>query len=207
MSSKTEAENRLRTPDFGLQALNMKTHKIFFLFVVVAFLSFGYTRCNTRDFSNEINQVDSLLAIAEQLHQNILKIDSADVMEKAKLVDADFKFVQDSLPGELFIEASLFLTQLKSVKKMTGSFPNKFKSLKNETDYSIDQLTDLKSDLKNRSLNAGNVSKYIQDESKALAVLGQHINKLMMALDKLNNQYFENRLGFYNLYREYQASN
>jgi len=184
----------------------MKALKIFFLATIVSAIAFGYTRCNTNNYPQEINKVDSLLVIAEQLHQNMLKIDSADVMEKAKIVNADFKFVQDSLPSELFLKASSFLNQLKRVKKMTGSFPNEFKMLKKETQYSIDQLTDLKMDLENGSLDHNNVSKYIQDESKALAILDQHINKLIMVLDKFNNQYFENRTGFYNLYRENQAS-
>ena len=184
----------------------MKTHKIITLFILIIGLSFGYTSCTLHDNSIEINRVDSLLVIAEQLNQNILKIDMEDVEGKMRIVNSDFKFVQDSLPSELFLKSTLFLGQLKKMKKMTDVFVLSYASLKKESQYSLDQLNDLKNDLKNGSLIQDNIQKYIQDESDALDELENHYRDIADKLDLLNYQYFENRTIFYNQYREFQAS-
>jgi len=160
----------------------MKTYKIIVLFIITTSLSLGYTSCNSHDYSNEINRVDSLLVVAEQLHQQVLKIDSASVMEKAEIVNADFKFVQDSLPEELFLKSSTFLNQIKTIKKMINSFPGEYRILTKETQYSVDQLNNLKIDLKNGSIKPDNVQKYIKDEAKALEVLNKHFLKINKAL-------------------------
>lgn len=184
----------------------MKTTRLFFLFIIVSILFFGFTRCDSHDYSKDINQVDSLLTIAKQFHQKVLEIDSADIMEKVKIINADFEFVKDSLPGDLYLKSGSFLTQLKEVKKMTSGFPGDYKSLKNETQYSIKQLIDLKLDIENGKFDAVIISKYIEDESEALVILDQHFKKIKLALNILEDQYFVNRTSFYNLYHEYQAS-
>jgi hypothetical protein len=183
----------------------MKTNKIFAFLILIAIV-FGNTHCNTTDYSKEITEVESLLATAEKLNQNLLKIDSAAIMEQSKIVNADFHFVQDSLPAELFLKVDYFLGQLKTVKKMTGSFPKEYRILKKETQYSIDQLIDLKADLENGSLNAADTKRYIKEESRAIVVLDQQYKKLEMGLNILNDQYFVYRTSFYTLYHEYRAS-
>jgi hypothetical protein len=183
----------------------MKTNKIFTFLILIAIV-FGNTHCNTSDYSKEITEVESLLASAEKLNQYILKIDSATIMEQSKIVNADFLFVQDSLPAELFLKADFFLTRLKTVKKMMGGFSEEYRILKKETQYSIDQLIDLKADLENGSLTEADTKKYIQEESRAIVVLDQQYKKLEMGLDILNDQYFVYRTSFYTLYREYRAS-
>ena len=184
----------------------MKTTKIFFLFAIVTSVGFGYTRCNPNNYSNEIVQVDSLLAVAVEMHQYMINIDSADVVEKIEIVNADFKFVQDSLRGDLIMQSSNYLSQLKIVKKMGDGFLGEYKTLKKESSYSIDQLDDLKKDLQNGSLDPEEAKKYLNDESKALAILNKHYQKLKLALNNLNTQYFDFRDAFYNLYREYYSS-
>jgi len=184
----------------------MKTHKIITLFILIIGLSFGYTSCTLHDNSIEINRVDSLLVIAEQLNQNILKIDMEDVEGKMRIVNSDFKFVQDSLPSELFLKSTLFLGQLKKMKKMSDVFICSYASLKKETQYSLDQLHDLKKDLENGSLIQDKIQKYIQDESNALGNIEKHYSELINNLDVLNHQYLENRTNFYRQFREYQAS-
>ena len=184
----------------------MKTSKLFFLFTIVTAIGFGYTRCNTHDFSKEIKGVDSMLVIAVEMHQFMINIDSADVVEKIEIVNTDFKFVQDSLNSDLVIQSTNFLNQLKIVKKMSDSFLSEYAILKNESGYSIDQLNDLKTDLQNGSLDPDEAKKYFDDESKALIILNKHFQKLELGLNNLNNQYFDFREAFYNLYREYHSS-
>jgi hypothetical protein len=184
----------------------VKTFKTF-TFLFIAAIAFGNWRCSSNfDYSKELSQIDSLYASAETLKQNMLSIDSVDVMEKAQIVNADFIFVQDSLPAELLMKSDFFLNQLKTVKKMTGGFSIEFHTLKTEAQYSIDQLNDLKSDLGNGSLSPEDAKKYIMDETKALAILNQHYQKLKQALNILNEQYFVNQSSFYNLYHEYYNS-
>ena len=183
----------------------MKTPKIFFLFAIVTIIGFGYTRCNTHDYSKEIEHVDSLLVVSEEMHQYMINIDSAAVVEKIKIVNKDFKFVQDSLDSDLILQSSAYLAQLKIVKKMSDTFLSEYKTLKEESSYSIDQLNDLKKDLQNGSLDSEEAKKYLNDESKALVILEKHFQKLKMGLNNLNNQYFDFRTDFYNLYREYHS--
>ena len=184
----------------------MKTSKIFFLLVIVASIGFGYTRCNTHDYSKEIEQADSLLVVAVEMHQYMINIDSADVVDKIEVVNADFKFVQDSLDSDLILQSSTFLGHLKIVKKMSDGFLSEYSVLKKESKYSIDQLNNLKKDLQNGSLDPEEAKKYLNDESKALAILDKHFQKLKLGLNNLNNQYFDFRDAFYNLYREYHLS-
>jgi len=184
----------------------MKTPKIFFLLAIVTTIGFGYTRCNPHDYSKEIGQVDSLLAVAVEMHQFMINIDSADVVEKIEIVNADFKFVKDSLRGDFILQSSAYLAQLKIVKKMSDGFLSEYETIKKESGYSIDQLTNLKKDLQNGSLDSEDATKYLNDESKALAILDKHFQKLKLGLNNLNNQYFDFRTDFYNLYREYNLS-
>ncbi len=184
----------------------MKISKIFLFAIIISTIGFGYTRCNSNDYTEEIEQVDSLLVIAVEMHQFMINIDSSDVVDKIKIVNADFKFVQDSLRGDLIEQSATYLEQLKIVKKMSKGFLNDYATLKKESIYSIDQLNDLKKDLQNRSLDAPDAEKYIADETKAITILDKHYKKLKLGLDKLNNQYFDFRAGFYNLYREYHSS-
>jgi hypothetical protein len=184
----------------------MKTSKIFFLIAIVTSISLGYTRCNPNDYSKEIDQVDSLIIVAVEMHQFMINIDSVDVVEKAEIVNADFKFVQDSLQGDLIIKSANYLDHLKIVKKMLNGFLGDYETLKKESSYSIDQLNDLKKDLQNGSLDPEEANKYINDEAKALALLNKHFQKLKLGLNNLNNQYFDLRDAFYNLYREYHST-
>ena len=184
----------------------MKTSKIFFLFAIVTLIGFGYTRCNPNDYSKEIDQVDSMLAVAVEMHQYMINVDSSDIAEKIQIIDTDFKFVQDSLPHELIKQSATFLEHLKKAKKMGDKFIREYETLKNESGYSIDQLINLKKDLQNRSLDPEEVEKYINDESKALTIMGKHFQKLKQGLNNLNNQYFDLRDAFYILYHDYQSS-
>lgn len=184
----------------------MKISKIFLFTIIISTIGFGYTRCNPNDYSKEIDQVDSLLVVAVEMHQFMINIDSADIVEKIEIVNDDFKFVQDSLQSDLILQSTTYLGQLRTVKKMGDGFLNEYATLKNESTYSIDQLNDLKKDLQNGSLNPEEAKKYLNDESNALAILDKHFQKLKMGLNNLNNQYFDFRDAFYNLYREYHSS-
>lgn len=184
----------------------MKISKIFFFIAIVTSITVGYTRCNPNDFSKEIDRVDSLLIVAVEMHQFMINIDSADVIEKLEVVNADFKFVQDSIQGNLIIKSANYLEHLKIVKKMGDGFLGEYETLKKESSYSIDQLNDLKKDLQNGSLDPEEAKKYLNDEGKAMAILNKHFQKLKLGLNNLNNQYFDLREGFYNLYREYHST-
>ena len=179
--------------------------KPFQIIMLIIFIAFGYSRCNTTSYTSEINTVDSLIVVAKQLNQSIINIDSADVISRMVLVNSDFSFVQDSLPSDLFIEASVFLNNIKVVKKMGNSFSSEYKTLKKESQYSIEQLNDLLVDLKGGTLSKKDCDKYIQDESNALFLLNKHYNKIEFGLDVLYNKYSENRDDFYSLYQENQG--
>ena len=178
-----------------------------FWLLVSLFAVMTHFSCNRYDFSGEINTVDSLLTKSGGFRLFLDTTDWEEVKRKLLIVEKDITFVKDSMPPEMLGEAAPLLSDMKVIKKYMANTDITKAALLKETDYSVNQLTNLKTDLQNNSLKPEDARKYIRDESKALSAIEDRIGKLKVGLKLLNGTYFRLRKDFYAKYRQHLESN
>ena len=187
--------------------MNRKFSKSFFFLLIITAIGLpGLERCNTSDFSRQKNEIDTMLVALVDIKAELLLIDSAEVIKTIILVNKDFNFVRDSFPGELIGQSSEFLGQLKVAKKFSDNFNAAFPRLKNEVDYSLKQLDNLKADLKNKSINEKDATQYLNDEKRAFQTIKAQSDRLFYQLNSVNNKYLISRDRFYIAYSEYKMA-
>lgn len=172
-----------------------KTNILIFSLAILGFY-LSQTSCNRNNYKEQIITVDSLSNATGTFLTQINSIDSTSVMSMAPLVKEDLKWISDSLSKEDLSRSSVFLSKLKSAKKLVQVFPREYSSIKNELNISLIQLDDLKSDLINSNLDKKHANKYVNDEKKALIEIETHQVNLMQRLNSLND-YAEVRKEFY----------
>lgn len=176
----------------------MKKTLLILLFVSSIGFYFGNLSCNRTNFSAEISTVDSLSAEANKYLTQLNSIDSSSVMLLAPIISEDLNWTKDSLTKEDLKNSSIFLSKLKTGKKLVARFPYEYSRLKLELTKSLDQLSDLKTDLTNTSIEREEATKYINDEKSALQIIVKQQNGLFGQLNALND-YTEVRTAFYQM--------
>ena len=168
-----------------------------FIFLLIGLIGyFNSTSCNRSQFSKQLASVDSLSQQTNNYLQQLQALDSASVMELAPLISADLSWVKDSLTSEDIKNSSLFLSQLKSGKKLMENFPKDYVILQKELKNSLKQLNDLKQDLKNNSISLQEANRYVSDESSALLIIEDQLNKVEGRINSLK-EYRQIRDTFY----------
>jgi len=173
--------------------------KNIFLYIILFFgLSsyFSSTSCNQHQFTHELEVIDSLSQKTANYLKELQVMDSAKVMEIAPLVASDLEWAKDSLSKEDIKNSSLYLSKLKSAKKIMETFPKDYTTLKRELNKSAQQLNDLKEDLSNHSISEEEAKRYVSDESSALLIIEDHLKSVMGRINSIEN-YTQIRDTFY----------
>lgn len=173
--------------------------KNIFLYLILFFgLSsyFSTTSCNQHQFTHELEVLDSLSQKTISHLEELQAIDSAKVMEIAPLVASDLEWAKDSLSKEDIKNSSLYLSTLKSAKKMMEIFPKEYKTLEKELNTCTKQLNDLKEDLNNHAISKEEADRFVADESSALLIIEDHLNKLKGRINSIKD-YTQIRDTFY----------
>lgn len=179
----------------------MKKNSFLFSTILLASLYILSSSCNRTDYSEQISQIDSLYNQISHYSFQIDSIDSNAVIELTPIIQEDLLWISDSLSKELLPKSSLFLYRVRTGNKLLQNFPQEYHTLKKEFIYSLKQLSDLKKDLKNNSIEKVDASKYINDEKLAIKVLESHLNKMIKKLETMKD-YPEVRKDFYLMVHE-----
>lgn len=174
--------------------------KTFLILLIISSFVFYFANlsCNRTNFGTEISIVDSLSAEANKFLTQLNALDSSEVMLLAPIISEDLEWTKDSLTKEDLKNSSIFLSKLKTGKKLVARFPYEYSRLKLELQKSLDQLSDLKSDLSNSSIEREEATKYINDEKSALQIIVKQQNGLFGQFNALND-YKEVRTAFYQM--------
>jgi hypothetical protein len=166
----------------------------------ISFLSISFyclnVSCNRIDYSKEIIVVDSLATATQHYLFQLDSVDSNAVMLLEPMIKEDLVWTSDSLTSEHLKSSSIFLSKLKSGKKLVARFPLEYTKLKTELNKSAVQLKALKTDLTNSSIAKEDAIKYILDEENALSIISKQQKGLMGQLEFLND-YPKVRADFY----------
>lgn len=141
-------------------------------------LLLGLFSCNTHPFDEEIEQVDSLSVVLDSLNEKFITIDLEKTREIAKQSSDLQKYLSKNYPDtadrEFWVNK---MTPLYDVQRNLGKFLNGETEVKNELDYTIEQLKTLKNSLKDNKLTKEEAQKYLDQEAKAVAQISYFLNK------------------------------
>lgn len=173
--------------------------KLLHFFIAILLTSATYlsiTSCNRVDYSEEIAKVDTLKIEIDSLRFRFDEIDSSLVLSYTPFMTEDMKWISDSLTKENVTDAKMFMYHVKIAKKLTLTFIYDYVKLDRELAYSKEQLSSLRKDLVNSSIEKEEAMKYLSDEDKAVEAIDTHLSKMEERINLLKD-YPEVRKEFY----------
>jgi hypothetical protein len=167
-----------------------------YLLVVLLFLFADCDRFSGKVYLKELRQVDSLLVQAQNIHDYLFALDTLELEKQFEQAEEDFIWVRDSVFNRIGTQENQFLYTLKSARKAKTQYEKNFSKIKAETTYSISQLTSLRKDIKNKSLDLEMIQTYLKDEEKALQSISSFYKDFKVRIELVQKSYDQQRKKF-----------
>lgn len=132
--------------------------------------------CEQSVHTAKIKRIDTLLNILDTSLAKISSWEAEDIQRAKKEAEADLHFIQRSYPDSMDLSLATRLGDYKINRKLLKTILENGDGLKNEMEYSVRQLKNLRHDLNNNRIDSTQASKYMKDEWKAASLLMQRYN-------------------------------
>ena len=142
--------------------------------------------CNTTNYPNEINTVDSLLMRIDTAQKVYAKIDTTNIREEGEVFKRKFNyltaFYQQS-PDTISREAAFLVADYRTLRKPYAQFFDKYHTYGAELAFSEKQLVDLRFDLEHNLLDTNFVTRMVYSEKEAVEKVVTEIKNLSLGMD------------------------
>lgn len=145
-------------------------------FLALLLLPLLLTACS--DYSSErkevadlMDRVDQADASFQELMLQGLPMTEADIMDRLEMISDEYTAREEVFDKDL----GILLADFKAYRKIFKKLGEKQAKIKEDLELSKKQLLDLDNDLKNRSVDAQMVEKYLDDERLACETVEQNV--------------------------------
>ena len=161
------------------------------VFVASTTFAILLSSCNSKDFSNEISQIDSLQSEVKSMQEELKDYDAEAFMKYSRHASEQLDWIKSKWPeGDTLPRyAAAFLSDFKIQRKTLKSYAKKLEETREELTYSEDQLTKLKADLQNNLHTKEEATKFLKDEKEAVETISTTAEGLVSNHDKYLNHY------------------
>lgn len=132
--------------------------------------------CESNVHTAKIERIDTLLTMLDTSLQKLEKLDSKSIARAKQKAENDLHFIQKKYPDSMSLSLATKLGDYKINRKLLKVIMENGDGLKGEMEYSIQQLKDLKQDLKADRIDSTQAQKYMRDEWDAASTLMQRYN-------------------------------
>lgn len=146
------------------------------VFLVVLTLSVG--ACASLEFSEELKHVEILEHELDSLENVYSSIDGELARDRAQLINNNLTYVQRHWRDSMDVETAAIMSQYRMMRKPMNIFFAEYQRAGEEIKLSHEQLSNLRSDLKNGLMDKEKAIKSLEDETEAMAVLHASILKM-----------------------------
>lgn len=164
--------------------------------IIIAMLALG--GCNQNPHSKRIEVVDSLQTAFNKMQTTFESIDydhhnenRMDIMKDIDRIEGHFRMRQDTMPRDLALKLSEYRLVWKGYKRMKGEYSK----VKEEFDYSQDQLVALKEDLENNAVNEALAKRFLQEELEVIRNLDLNARSFGTKMERTEKYYIEQKPG------------
>ncbi len=132
--------------------------------------------CESSVHTAKIERIDSLITMLDTSLQQLETLDAKKIAEAKEKAESDLHFIQKNYPDSMGLKLAGKLGNYKINRKLLKVILENGDGLQSEMEYSIQQLKDLKHDLKADRIDSAQVQQYIRTEWEAATTLMQRYN-------------------------------
>jgi|SRR5690554_454798 len=162
----------------------MKTATAIGILSALLFLS----SCNTTNYPNEIQTIDSLLMRIDTAQKIYAEIDTTGIKEKGEIFNRKFNyltaFYQQS-PDTITREAAFLIADYRTLRKPYAQFVDRYLNYGEELEFSQKQLADLRFDLEHNLLDTNFVKRMMFSEREAIESIVNNIKNLSIGKEMM----------------------
>lgn len=147
-------------------------------FAVLVFTVGSLSSCGSGVHADKVERVDSLLTVLKSNRKKLDEVDASPLLKAKKKAEEQLRFIQQNFPDTMNAELAGKMSDYKINRKLIKTIIDRSEGLGKEMDYTIGQLEDLKTDLKNEVHSEEDAEKYFQEEQNAAAKLIRDFNFL-----------------------------
>ncbi|GAB4248929.1 MAG: hypothetical protein Kow0079_01350 [Vicingaceae bacterium] len=133
--------------------------------------------CSCTHNKKEIGEVTSLEQLLTDTEELLHSVDTTKVFPVAKSIEKDLKYIQLNYKDTMDKSLAIKLNTYHSNRKALLYFVRNYKTFLEEIAFSKKQLTDLKEDLKNNTLDMTKYPDYYKNEQTAIVNLNNNISR------------------------------
>lgn len=162
------------------------------LFISAVLFTVGtLSSCGSGVHNDKISKLDSLQT---ELKKKLKLLESADIQNAAKAKkesENQLAFINSNYPDTMSAELAGRLSDYKMNRKLIKTIFERTEGIKTDINHSINQLKDLKQDLRNDLLSEEDAQEYYRQEVTAAKMLLQRLNYLEEKLPHAIEQHNE----------------
>lgn len=144
--------------------------------------------CNSTNYPNEINTVDSLLMRIDTAQNIYAKIDTTNIRAEGEVFKRKFNyltaFYQQS-PDTITRKAAFLVADYRTLRKPYAQFIDRYHTYGEELEFSQKQLVDLRFDLEHNLLDTNFVTRMMHSEKEAVENVVIQIKNLSIGKDMM----------------------
>src|SRR5690554_132910 len=151
-------------------------------------LLFSISSCNTTNYPNELNTIDSLMMRIDTAQKIYAEIDTAAVRHDGETFKRKFSYLSafyQQSTDTLARETAFLLGDYQSLRKPFSRFIDQYGACGKELAFSEQQLIDLRFDLEHNLLDTNFVSRMVNSETKTVDKIVSEIKTLSLTQSKM----------------------
>lgn len=170
-------------------------------------LAIIFSNCNLKSENTYSSSIDSLIQVLHKSDTLIINLEREEIKTYNNIIDSTIKSIKTELRDSIIWEDAKLLSKYNRLIKSFKYHSKKTNYLKNELEYSFNQLANLKLDVLNNTISEDSIPIYYSMEVDIVTEIDSLVKSQIQFIDKKITEYKTTNQEILKIIRKLESNN